>query len=215
MTATTRSHHRARADDAPERRCVASGRLAARGTLIRFVRAPDGGIVPDLAARLPGRGVWVAARAEAVERAARRGLMARGLGDGPTPAPDLSDRVAVLLARRALEALGLARRAGAVAVGFEAVRAMARAGDIGLVLAATDGAAGGRAKLARLVGAAPVYTLFGAAEQGAAVGREHAVQIAVNAGGPAQRLATDLDRLAGYHALGDDDRLRRELGTNE
>ena len=29
--------------------------------LIRFVRAPDGTVVPDLRRRLPGRGVWVLA----------------------------------------------------------------------------------------------------------------------------------------------------------
>lgn len=194
----------------PQRRCVATGTRAPRGALIRFVRAPDGRVVPDLAARLPGRGVWVAARADAVERAARRGLFARGLGGGAEVASDLAATVEALLARRALEGLGLARRAGAVAVGLEAVRAMAAAGEIAFVLAATDGAAGGRAKLERMVGGAPIVTLFDAAALGRAVGRDHVVQIGVRAGGPAERLRADLDRLAGFHALGEDARLRRE-----
>ena len=40
--------------------------------LIRFVAGPDGAVAPDLARKLPGRGLWVAANREAVETAARK-----------------------------------------------------------------------------------------------------------------------------------------------
>lgn len=207
---TGRAAHRPLEQPGPRRRCVATGARAERGALVRFVRAPDGGVVPDLAARLPGRGVWVAARADAIDRACRRGLIARGLGAGVAAAPDLAATVETLLAQRVQDGIGLARRAGAVGVGLEAVRAMAAAGEIAFVLAAVDGAAGGRAKLAFLAGASPVIALFTAAELGAAVGRDHVVQMAFKAGGPAERLRADLERLAGFRALGDDGRRWRE-----
>ena len=35
--------------------------------MIRFVVAPDGRVVPDLAARLPGRGMWLSAKAAVLE----------------------------------------------------------------------------------------------------------------------------------------------------
>ena len=46
--------------------------------LIRFVRGPDGQIVPDLARRLPGRGVWVDATRESVAAA----VQAQGASPG-------------------------------------------------------------------------------------------------------------------------------------
>ena len=45
----------------PERRCIATGESGPTGLLIRFVLGPDAQVVPDLAERLPGRGVWLKA----------------------------------------------------------------------------------------------------------------------------------------------------------
>ncbi|UPT63095.1 MAG: DUF448 domain-containing protein [Hyphomonadaceae bacterium JAD_PAG50586_4] len=61
-----------------ERRCVASGETYPDSALIRFARAPDGVVTPDVASKLPGRGVWVRADRESVELAARKGGFARG-----------------------------------------------------------------------------------------------------------------------------------------
>ena len=47
--------------------------------LIRFVLGPDGTVVPDIRAKLPGRGVWVTARAELVREAVGRQAFSRGL----------------------------------------------------------------------------------------------------------------------------------------
>jgi predicted RNA-binding protein YlxR (DUF448 family)/ribosomal protein L7Ae-like RNA K-turn-binding protein len=45
--------------------------------MVRFVIGPDGSVVPDIAAKLPGRGYWVEARREAVEKAVNRHIFAR------------------------------------------------------------------------------------------------------------------------------------------
>jgi len=44
-----------------ERRDIVSGEVMAEERLIRFVAGPDGVVTPDLARKLPGRGLWVAA----------------------------------------------------------------------------------------------------------------------------------------------------------
>ena len=63
----------------PKRKCIVSGEVQPKGGLIRFVVGPDGQIVPDVAGKLPGRGIYVSARREALEaRAARPPSM--GLG---------------------------------------------------------------------------------------------------------------------------------------
>src|SRR3546814_4229189 len=87
-------------------------------------------------------------------------------------------QVEVLALRRCLDLLGLARRAGAEVAGFEKVRAALRAGEVGLLVQAADGADDGRQKiqaLARAVGPqVPLLQFCSAAELGAAVGREAA-----------------------------------------
>ena len=52
--------------DEPERRCIVTGEVQPKAGLIRFVAGPDGQVVPDLAEKLPGRGIWVTADRAAI-----------------------------------------------------------------------------------------------------------------------------------------------------
>ncbi len=61
-----------------ERTCIVTRAKAAPEGLLRFVRAPDGAVVPDLRHKLPGRGVWVTADAKVVAQAVKRKAFARG-----------------------------------------------------------------------------------------------------------------------------------------
>jgi hypothetical protein len=181
----------------PQRRCIATGEHHDRARLLRFVVGPDDMIVPDVEARLPGRGLWLMPRRDIVERALAKRIFARAARRQVRVPPDLSARVEGLLARRCSEDLGLARRAGLAVAGFDRVGEAIRAGRAALLLAALDGAASGRDKLAgqgRRLATASVLT---AAELAAAFGRERIVHVAV-AGGPlCRRLTFDLMRLAG------------------
>jgi len=60
------------------RTCIGCGERAARTELIRVVAAGDE-IVPDVAARLPGRGAYLHLRLACLERAQRRKAFARAL----------------------------------------------------------------------------------------------------------------------------------------
>jgi predicted RNA-binding protein YlxR (DUF448 family) len=185
--------------DATERRCLASGEVRPKGELIRFVVGPDGGVVPDVDERLPGRGLWLTARRDMIDLACARKLFAKA-ARAPARAPaDLADRVERLLRRRCLDLLGLARRCGAVAGGFDAVSACLGSGAAALLLQAKDAAEGGRGKLRAVARAhdVPVAEVFSAEELGRALGREALVHVALTAGGIAARLRVELARLDG------------------
>jgi uncharacterized protein len=184
----------------PQRRCIVTGELRDRGTLVRLVVAPDGAIVPDIAARLPGRGLWLTPRRDIVDRAVAKRMFARVARRPVAASPELADRIESLLARRCCDALGLARRAGLAAAGFERVSEAARRGRAGLLLFALDGAEGGYRTLAALRRDLPLARVLTAAELGGAFGRERIVHATV-AGGPlCRRLLIDLSRLVGLRA---------------
>ena len=70
----------------PERRCIVTRAVQPRAGLIRFVAGPDDVVVPDLAEKLPGRGMWVSADAAALGQAAKKGHFARA-AKRPVKAP--------------------------------------------------------------------------------------------------------------------------------
>ncbi|HEV2300978.1 MAG TPA: RNA-binding protein [Stellaceae bacterium] len=190
----------AEAAGGPQRRCIATGEIGERALLLRFVVGPGGEIVPDLAARLPGRGLWLAARRDIVEWAVAKRLFARAARRTVSVPPEFADRLEALLAQRCVEAVGLARRAGLAVAGFEKVREAVRTGKSALLLAALDGAEGGRRKLAALAHDLPLAVVLSAVELGGAFGREHVVQAAVGRGALSDRLAADAKRIAGFRA---------------
>ena len=84
--------------------------------------APDGALVPDIAGRLPGRGLWLTHALDIVAAATAKRSFARA-ARAPVAVPeDLAGLVERLLASRCRDVLGLARRAGVAVGGFEKVR---------------------------------------------------------------------------------------------
>ena len=79
----------------PERKCIATGEVRDMAGLIRFVVGPDAQIVPDVAGKLPGRGIWVSAERAALDKAVAKGLFARGAKQAVTVPDDLVDQVAI------------------------------------------------------------------------------------------------------------------------
>jgi uncharacterized protein len=182
----------------PLRRCIVTRRILPKERLLRFVVGSDGVVVPDLEGRLPGRGLWLQARRDIVETACAKGSFAKA-ARAPVKVPDGLDRqIEVLLKRRCLDLIGLARRAGQVAAGFEQARGWLRDGRAAMLIAASDGADGGRSRLAALARELPLIALFTAAELGAALGRGPAVHVALARGSLARRLILEAQRLAGF-----------------
>ncbi len=161
---------------------------------------PTGELVPDVAANLPGRGLWLTPRRDTLERAVAKRLFARAARQPVSVPPDLADRIEVLLAQRCCDVTGLARRAGLAVAGFEKVCEAVRAGKAALLLSALDGAEGGRGKIRALGRDLPLASVLAAAEIGAVFGRDHVVHVAVGGGRLSSRLIADAEKLAGFRS---------------
>ncbi len=173
--------------------------------LIRFVAAPDGSVAPDLARKLPGRGLWVAADRASIQAAVKKNLFSRAAKAPLKPAADLADTVESLLVRRCLDQLGLARREGVLISGFEKSLANIRAGKAAWIVEAADSSADGRGKLLALAGhmtpPPKVCGTFSADDLSLALGLENAIHAVLLTGGRADRWTIEVERLAGFRSL--------------
>jgi predicted RNA-binding protein YlxR (DUF448 family) len=178
--------------------------MAEKG-LIRFVGGPANQVVPDLARKLPGRGVWVAATREAVEQAVRKNTFARSTKAPLKPAADLAEQVAALLKARLLASLGLARRSGALTLGFETTASAAQAGRLAWLIEASDGAPDGRRKILQAQRRAPqpprLVGAFTSDELSLALGVGPVIHLGFLVGGAARRWTQDVERYSGFAPL--------------
>jgi uncharacterized protein len=189
-----------------ERRCVATGEVGEEADLIRIALGPDNVIVPDLAARLPGRGAWVGARKALVEQAVKKKAFNRAFGAPVVVPDDFAGQIEALLAQRALNLIGLARRAGELAAGQDAVRLAVKAARPAWRIEASDAARDGRSKLDRLTFAAwgddvPVAGCFLAEDIGQAIGRGPTVHASMAEGSQARAFSTVMRKLSGFRVL--------------
>jgi predicted RNA-binding protein YlxR (DUF448 family) len=190
------------------RLCAVSRTQRPPDDLIRFVLAPDGSIVPDLARRLPGRGVWVAATRATVAAAVRQKVFARSLKEPVSMPADLPGLVERLLVKRVAEALSLANKAGLLVAGFAKVEGLLDQRQAAVLLHASDGAADGVEKLNRkfkaLMGSErfeqSTVAELTSAELSLAIGRPNVVHAAASEGGASQRMLQEAVRLRRYRA---------------
>jgi len=198
VIATERRLASAADEGAPQRRCIVTRESKPTSSLLRFVVGPDGTIVPDLAATLPGRGIWVTADRTSVDTAVAKKLFARAARRQVMVPPNLADQIETQLRRRCLDLIGLARRGGGAISGFEKVRAFLSKGTAGLLLAAADGAADGREKMERLGHGVPVASALSRQELGKAFGRDQVVHAVVASGKIADQLEVASRRLSSF-----------------
>ena len=191
-----------------ERTCIVTRRAGEAEDLIRFVAGPDLAVVPDLKRNLPGRGCWVTAERRHVDEAVRKKLFARALKADVRSDAELGAMVDALLAKSALGALGLARKAGAVALGAAKTEAAIRSGKAVGVLHAGEASDDGVRKLTQARRAVvhqggpaiPAYKLFSEGEMGLALGGTnviHAAVLATEAGQAALKRVVALHRYRG------------------
>lgn len=186
--------------DGLDRKCIATGEALPRDGMIRFVAGPGGEVVPDLAEKLPGRGVWVSATRDALTRAVEKGLFSRGLKTKIDAPADLPDRVEGMLLRRLTDSVALARKAGAAVCGFERVRDTLAGGRVAVIFAASDGAEGGKSKIRGLSEGAKTCAALSSVELGLAFGRETVIHAALLNGGVTKRVLREAGRLEGFRS---------------
>jgi predicted RNA-binding protein YlxR (DUF448 family) len=187
--------------DDPERRCVVTGEVQPKFGLIRFVLGPDNMIYPDLAQKLPGRGIWVTADKELITKAATKGLFARAAKTAVTVPDGLADIVEQGQAIRVVELVSMVRKTGRAVIGFEKVKGWLSEGRAKVLLQASDGSERGKGKLWTPEGGR-WFGCLTASELGLAFGRDHAIHGALAKGALTQRVIEEAAKLTGLRKQG-------------
>lgn len=194
---------------APERRCILSGEHGARASLVRLAISTDGLVLPDIHAKAPGRGAWLAVpRAEletALAKGRLKGALARAFkGAALTVPDDLPQRIEDALKRALLERLGLELRAGHLLLGSDRIAEHCRGGAAELLLHAADASPDGSRKLdqawrvgrdAEGTGETGLTLPLDRAALSVAMGRDNVVHMALADPAAAARVSLALERL--------------------
>ncbi len=195
--------------EGPERKCIATGEVQPKYGLIRFVLGPESQVYPDIAAKLPGRGVYVAADRGALDRAVGKKLFARGFKAPVTAAKDVADEVERQLSRRVVELLSLARKSGDAVAGYEKVKTWLDREEAQVLIQAADGSGRGKSKLSTPHFGKYIGWLT-ADELGQAFGRQTVIHAALASGGLAKRVVEEAQRLRGLRETDDGGKGRSE-----
>jgi predicted RNA-binding protein YlxR (DUF448 family) len=189
----------------PERTCIVTRQRGAPDTMIRFVIGPGSVVVPDIRRKLPGRGVWVTARAERVAEAVKRRAFARALSAQVQVSEALPAEIDALLVSDCLQSLAMANKAGQVVAGFAKVEAAIAAGDVLALVHASDGRSDGKRKLDRIRHKAtgesayePPIELFLSDQLDLALGRANVIHAALVPGSASGAFLARCRKLALY-----------------
>lgn len=190
----------------PERKCILTGVHGERSSLIRLVLGPDNMVWPDLGARLPGRGAWIAPDRANLESAMAKGklkgALARSFKEPVTIPDDLAEKITDGLEKRVLGRLGLELRAGNLIFGSDKITEWARAGRIYLLLHAADAAADGTSKLDQALRSGgegrAIKLPAGRDALSRALGRENMVHSGVTDGKAAARITEEITRWTAF-----------------
>jgi predicted RNA-binding protein YlxR (DUF448 family) len=189
-----------KSDQEGTRRCLVTREPQPKGGLIRFVVGPDGTVVPDIAEKLPGRGMWVAADGPTLHEAVKRKAFNRGAKRQVAIPADLPNLVEGQLAARMVNLISLARKAGQAVAGFEKVKSWLDTGQGKVLIQAVDGSARGKTKLRPPDGADSYINCLTGSEIGLAFGRENVIHAALATGGLSTRIVEDAKRLSGVRS---------------
>ena len=193
----------------PERTCIVTREAQASAGLIRFVLGPDQQVYPDLKHRLPGRGVWVTARSDMVEEAAKRRLFSRAFKAEAKASETLAQDVERLLRDDLRQGLALATKAGAVITGFHKVESAITDKPIVALIHAAEAAEDGRRKIANqlrkrlgdAISSFPVIQDLSNDELDLALGRSHVIHAALVAGAGSDGFLNRWHRYRSYSGL--------------
>jgi uncharacterized protein len=185
----------------PERKCIVTGESQPKAGLIRFCLSPEGMMVPDVLSRLPGRGIYVTASREALDKAIAKGLFARAAKQPVTLAPDMLALIEAQLARRVTDYISMARKAGEAVCGFEKVKDWLNKDRAAILIQASDGSERGKEKLFPPEGEGSLIGCLTSGELGLAFGRERAIHAALAAGRLTTRVVEEAARLSGVRGM--------------
>lgn len=188
----------------PQRSCIACRRTGDKGTLLRFVLAPDGTVTPDLEGKLPGRGAYLCQSRRCVQDAVAKRQFNRTFkgAAAAVDGPALTALLQHIMEQRISGYLALANKAGATVSGGEAIERSLKGAKLPcLLVLATDISPAIAEKLAGIAArsAVPVVKVLSKDILGQLVGKESdRSAVAVMSGGFAQSLVKEIERYRNY-----------------
>lgn len=197
-------HDRRDGNAGPERTCILTRESRPKEALIRLALSPDGEVAADVRGRAPGRGAYVGVNKaqldEAIAKGRLKGALAHAFKSKNVAVPaDLGDRIAAALRQNALDRLGLEARGGTLITGAERIGQAARAGQVFMLIHASDAGEDGNRSLDqawRVGGGKPRGIVFPEDRTilSLALGRENVVHVALTDPAAAKRVAHAIDR---------------------
>jgi len=123
----------------PQRSCISCRRKGAKGELVKLASTPSG-VVVDYTEKLPGRGAYVCAQPKCIMAALDEKRLSRAFrrNTAPPPYEVIVEGLRAAIERKAMSLLGMARRAGRVAWGYDAAMDAARKSPGGLLILSAD-----------------------------------------------------------------------------
>ena len=194
------------------RKCMASGEVKDKSSLLRFVVTPDNMIVADVLEKLPGKGMWLSCNKVLLEQTVRDGLFTRVTNKNITVPETLLDDVEQMLTNRVISLISLARKAGRAVAGYEKVKDWLSQDLATVLVQSQDGSERGKSKLSTPRGGTFIDWLK-TSELGLAFGRQTVIHCALASGGITQRVVQDALRLKGLRPSGGNRRVVKKEKT--
>lgn len=180
------------------RKCIVCGEVLPKEKLLRFTLTPDNQIVPDFKKKLPGKGIWVTNSKKALMIAVEKNLFAKAAKKNIKVDAELVNMAENILYKRALDAISLARKAGALVSGFEKVCEAIKKNKAAFVLEAKDAGADGHNKIMNLAKNLEVFHTFSVEELDKELDRVNTVHIALLHGEMAKAVQMEISRLEDF-----------------
>ena len=180
------------------RKCIVSGEVLEKENLLRFTVTPDGQLVPDFKKKLPGKGVYVVCKKNALQDAIQKGLFAKALKSKLKVSSDLPDMVETLLKQQVLNAVSLSRKAGELVIGLDKSCEALKKGKVAFLWEASDCGQDSHKKLAAAAKEIEIFNIFKSEELDKELAKDSTVHLAFLKGHTAKMVREAFVRLISF-----------------
>ncbi len=180
------------------RKCIVCGEIKEKEQLLRFAVLPNGQVVPDFKKKLSGRGVYVSVSRSALQKAVAGNFFARTLKIKAKAGAELVEQTEILLRRQALDAVSLARKAGALVCGMDKVLDALKKRKVAFLLEASDAGEDGHRKILEQAKEMEIFDLFKGEELDKELAKDNTIHLALVKGQMANMVREALMRLASF-----------------
>lgn len=180
------------------RKCIVTGETKEKDLLLRFVAVANVGIVPDFKHKLGGKGLYVTNAQTLVQKAVISNLFAKTLKKKITVSPDIPTTVAQILRTQALQAISLARKAGALIWGLDKALDIIKQNKAAFILIAQNAGADGFKKISSHAQHLETYQLFTSEELDQELNKENTVYLVFTKNNISEMVRKTFIRLTSY-----------------